>query len=87
MGLGFTLSLVILSSIREILGNWSIFGISIFSDAIPPILLFVLPPGAFLTLGLMIATVVVLEKREKVANGGAQDERDLGCHGRCDLCK
>ena len=87
MGLGFTLSLVILSSIREILGNWSIFGISIVSDQIPPILLFVLPPGAFLTLGLMIATVVVIEKRGKVANGGAQDERNLGCDGRCDLCK
>jgi len=87
MGLGFTLALVILSSIREILGNWSIFGISIFSDAIPPVLLFVLPPGAFLTLGLMIATVVAIEKRGKVANGGTRNERDLGCHGRCDLCK
>jgi len=71
MGLGFTLSLVILASIREILGNWSIFGISILSDQIPPILLFVLPPGAFLTLGLMIATVMAIEKRRKAANGGA----------------
>ncbi len=87
MGLGFTLSLVILASIREILGNWSIFGISILSDQIPPILLFVLPPGAFLTLGLMIATVVAIEKRGKVTNGGAQNARDLGCHGKCDLCK
>ncbi|MEA2014809.1 MAG: electron transport complex subunit E [Thermodesulfobacteriota bacterium] len=87
MGLGFTLSLVILASIREILGSWSIFGISISSGTIPPVLFFVLPPGAFLTLGLMIAAVVAIEKRGRVTNGRLRNERNPGCHGQCNLCQ
>jgi len=63
MGCGFTLALFILASIREILGNGTIFGISLFADVFPPILVFILPPGAFLTLGVMIAGVVALEKK------------------------
>jgi len=64
MGLGFTLALLILSSVREILGNGTIFGISVMGD-IPPILAFVFPPGAFITLGVMVAIVVALENRKK----------------------
>jgi electron transport complex protein RnfE len=67
MGCGFTLALLILASVREILGNGTIFGISVMSDAIPPVLLFIMPPGAFLTLGLMIAAVVAIEKRGESA--------------------
>ena len=63
MGTGFTLALFILASIREILGNGTIFGMSVFGGSIPPVLIFVMPPGAFLTLGLMIAGVVAIEKR------------------------
>ncbi|MCD6153353.1 MAG: electron transport complex subunit E [Syntrophobacterales bacterium] len=63
MGAGFTLALFILASIREILGNGTIFGMSVFGGSIPPVLVFIMPPGAFLTLGLMIAGVVVIEKK------------------------
>jgi Na+-translocating ferredoxin:NAD+ oxidoreductase subunit E len=66
MGLGFTLSLLILSSIREIFGNGTIFGINVLGD-IPPILVFALPPGAFATLGIIIAGVIFLEKRRGAA--------------------
>lgn len=55
MGLGFTLSLTILGVIREILGSGSIFGFSLFGASFEPILLFILPPGAFLTLGFLLA--------------------------------
>ncbi|WP_042275725.1 electron transport complex subunit RsxE [[Clostridium] dakarense] len=55
MGLGFTLSLTVLGVIREILGSGSIFGFSIFGASFEPILLFILPPGAFLTLGFLLA--------------------------------
>ncbi|MBU4541139.1 MAG: electron transport complex subunit E [Firmicutes bacterium] len=57
MGLGFTMALTILGSIREILGAGSIFGFSLFGAAYEPVLLMILPPGAFLTLGLLIGLI------------------------------
>lgn len=54
IGLGFTLGLTVLGIAREVLGNGSIFGIDLgISDF--SMLIFVLPPGAFLTLGYIIA--------------------------------
>ena len=57
MGIGFTLSLVILGSIREILGNGTIFNFAIFGDVSNPMLLFIMPPGAFLALASIIIVV------------------------------
>lgn len=54
MGLGFTLSLAVLGGIREILGAGTIFGVSLFGEAFKPALIMILPPGAFLALGLLI---------------------------------
>ncbi len=60
MGLGFTMSLTILGTIRELLGNGSVFGLKFIpGDAI---LIFILQPGAFLTLGFLIALVNRLKK-------------------------
>ena len=53
-GLGFTLGLTILGSAREILGAGSVFGITLLPET-TNILMFILPPGAFLTLGYIIA--------------------------------
>jgi electron transport complex protein RnfE len=55
MGLGFTMSLTILGSVRELLGNGSIFNVSILGSAYKPALIMILPPGAFLALGLLLA--------------------------------
>ncbi|MDK2562861.1 electron transport complex subunit E [Romboutsia sedimentorum] len=55
MGLGFSMALTILGAIREILGNGSLFGFTLFGESFQPILLFILPPGAFLTLGFLLA--------------------------------
>jgi len=55
MGLGFTLALLILGSVREVLGNGSIFGASILGSAYQPAIIMILPPGGFLTLGLLLA--------------------------------
>ena len=55
MGLGFTLGLGVLGAVREILGAGTIFGLSIFGAAYEPALLFILPPGAFLSLGFLLA--------------------------------
>ncbi|HEX2394186.1 MAG TPA: electron transport complex subunit E [Bacteroidales bacterium] len=55
MGLGFTLAITLIGSIREILGNGSIFGIRLMAEQASTILIFVLPPGAFVTYGFLIA--------------------------------
>lgn len=56
IGLGFTLGLTLLGICREILGSGSVFGIELWPETYN-ILLFVLPPGAFITLGFLIAIV------------------------------
>ncbi len=55
MGFGFTVTLVLLGAFREILGGGSVFGFNVMGSAFKPALLMILPPGAFLSLGLMVA--------------------------------
>ena len=56
IGLGFTLALTLLGIVRELLGAGSIFGLTLLPETYN-ILLFILPPGAFITLGYLIAIV------------------------------
>ncbi len=62
MGLGFTLALILISSIREILGNGTFFGISLFGANYQPVVMAILPPGAFIILGILIAIVNLIKK-------------------------
>ncbi|RBP46722.1 electron transport complex subunit RsxE [Garciella nitratireducens] len=64
MGLGFTVALTILGSIREILGAGTIFGASLFGEAFEPIGMMIMPPGAFLTLGLLIGFINKLTEKK-----------------------
>lgn len=57
MGLGFTLALFVLGAVREIFGSGAIMGISLFGSGYQPMLLMILPPGAFITLGLLLAAM------------------------------
>ena len=61
IGLGFTLGLTLLGAVREILGAGSIFGLALLPEQYN-ILLFILPPGAFITLGFLIAIVNQFKK-------------------------
>ena len=61
IGLGFTFALVLLGSIREILGSGKIFSITLYSENYVT-LLFVLAPGAFIVLGYLIAIINHLRK-------------------------
>ncbi|HDP67636.1 MAG TPA: electron transport complex subunit E [Candidatus Marinimicrobia bacterium] len=54
MSIGFTITLTILGSIRELLGVGTIFAVQIMPSSFEPWMVMVLQPGAFLTLGLMI---------------------------------
>jgi electron transport complex protein RnfE len=62
MGLGFTLAVTVLGIIREILGSGSVFDIIFVGENAKTILLFVMPPGAFIVLGYLIALVNKLNK-------------------------
>jgi electron transport complex protein RnfE len=55
MGFGFTLSLLVLGSIREVLGNGTLFNVPAFGPGYFPFLVMILPPGAFITLGFLLA--------------------------------
>ncbi len=63
IGLGFTLALTLLGIVRELLGAGSIFGFTLLPET-TNILLFILPPGAFITLGYLIAIVNKLKTKE-----------------------
>ena len=55
MGIGFTLALTLIGSIREVLGNGTIFGTQVFGAGYQPMLLLILPAGGFIVFGLLLA--------------------------------
>lgn len=61
IGLGFTLGLTLLGICRELLGVGSVFGIALIPETYN-MLMFVLPPGAFITLGFLVAIINKLKK-------------------------
>jgi electron transport complex protein RnfE len=86
MGLGFTMSLTFLGSLREILGNGTWFGNSVFWDGFQPFAVMVQAPGAFICLGLVLAlmnygTHCSIRRR----NEAIPDNPLPGC-GSCGAC-
>ncbi|MCD6117129.1 electron transport complex subunit E [bacterium] len=65
MGLGFTLALIIISTFREILGNGTWLGMPVFGTSFKPALLMILNPGAFFTIGFIIAFLNWFDKKTK----------------------
>ena len=63
-GIGFTLSLTFLGSIREILGNGSIFGIPLVPANFSPALIFILAPGGFITIGIIMGCINMKKERD-----------------------
>lgn len=57
MGIGFTLSLMMISFVRELVGNGTLFGYQVFGDGYEPALMFILAPGGFLVFGFLMALV------------------------------
>jgi Na+-translocating ferredoxin:NAD+ oxidoreductase subunit E len=66
MGIGFTLALTIMGGIREVLGNGSFFDIRLVSQEARTMLLFILPPGAFLTYGYLIAIMNSVKRKYNI---------------------
>ena len=64
-GLGFTFALVLLGAIREILGSGKLMGYMVFGSGFEPVLLMIMAPGAFITLGLLMGYFNTLDDRRK----------------------
>lgn len=63
MGLGFTWVLVLLSAIREFFGMGSVFGVELLGSWYEPMVIMVLPAGAFITLGVLVGLMNVIKRR------------------------
>lgn len=57
MGLGFTLALFVLGAVRELFGSGTLLGYAVFGAHYQPLLLMILPPGAFIAMGLLLAAM------------------------------
>ena len=72
MGLGFTVSLTLISAVRELIGSGTLLGFPVLGANYPGVLLFVLAPGGYITLGLvMVAFNTVMgriDKRRRAKN-------------------
>jgi electron transport complex protein RnfE len=72
MGVGFTLALMLLGSIREILGSNALFGYELI-PGFRPAMIMILPPGAFLTIGLLLGLFALLRARREAS--GKEDDK------------
>ena len=74
MGIGFTVALLLMGSIREIIGNGTWFGMVINNGSIiQPMLIFILPPGGFFVFGMLVALA------NKLAVKKGKEPAKLGC--------
>ena len=65
MGIGFTLSLMVLASVREVLGMGTLLGHQVIFGNFRPWVIMLTPPGAFLTLGLLLGLINIIDKAVK----------------------
>ena len=86
MGLGFTIALVCIGSLREILGAGTIFGIKVTPAGFEPISIFILAPGAFFVLSILTALQNKL-KAPSATNGSVKKKKkSTACNGDCMSC-
>ncbi len=70
MGLGFTLALTIIATIREVIGSGTFCGIPLFGEGFSGVSIMVMAPGAFFTLGLILMAINIISSKRK---GGKND--------------
>lgn len=72
MGSGFTIALLALGVVREILGNGTLFGLSLFGESFQPWVIMVLPPGGFFVLGSWLLLFSWHARRKQAAAEATQ---------------
>lgn len=85
MGLGFTASLTLIGTIREVLGAGTWFGMNVFGDSFQPMTIMVKAPGAFIALGLTLAAMNWFSRSQAERRGIKYEQKPSGC-GNCQAC-
>lgn len=76
MGFGFTMALLCIGVVREVLGSGSLFGMDLFGPNFQPWAIFVLPPGAFFVLAFWLFLFAVVRKRQVRAQSHHEEVPD-----------
>ena len=75
MGLGFTLALFLMGTIREVLGSGSFLGMAFLGESVPPMMIFMLAPGGFFVFAVLVILMDKYSKRMK------RTKQEFGCAG------
>jgi electron transport complex protein RnfE len=81
MGLGFAFALLCLGSVREVLGNGTLFGVSLFHEGFQPWVAMVLPSGGFFTLAAWLLVFNAVSQSRKKRAAGRDAGRDAAAAG------
>ena len=74
--IGFTGTLVVMGSVREVLGAGTLFGVQVMPAAVDPMTVFITPPGGFFVFGCLMALVIWIEIKTN-----NRKVRSIGCEG------
>lgn len=74
MGLGYTLVATLMGILREIIGSGSIFGVSLFGPNFEPAIIFVMPPGAFIILGILMGIFNNIRRKKETPETFVKEE-------------
>lgn len=77
MGLGFTITLILFSAIRELLGAGQLLGFQILPESVAPLSIMALPPGGFFVFGCLMALAIFIETKM----GKKPDQNAIACGG------
>ncbi|MDH3612197.1 MAG: electron transport complex subunit E [Gammaproteobacteria bacterium] len=73
MGIGFTLALLCLGGVRELLGDGALFGVAVFPDGFEPWIVMILPSGGFFTLAAWLLLINHMQQRKEAKTGRVQE--------------
>lgn len=87
MGVGFTITLVVMSGIRELLGAGTLLGFPVLLGIVEPMSVFIMPPGGFAVLGVLVALSVTIEMRRKRRVGEPEEDAIASQESACASCQ
>ena len=83
MGLGFTVALVCIGAVRELLGNGTVFGLTVLPESVARIAIFTMAPGAF----FVLACLTALQNKLKAPSAtNTPKAKNRTCSGNCAAC-
>lgn len=87
MGIGFTAALLLMGSVRELLGAGTLFGHTVTANVITPMTIFLLPPGGFFVFGVLVSLANKLAEKTGKEPAKKVDCSACSACGECNACK